>query len=1023
MRPTPAAWRVGLIGLGLLGAAFNTGNNLIYLTFSLLVAAALVSAAVAPLAGRRAGFDLRLPSSPTVGAPFTFDLHMTNRGRRGAIRAVDVELLTDQGRFGPVFVERLAPGESVRIGLPARGGRRGRLRVLGIALRSSYPFGLLEQRETLPRAAELTVLPRAARAAGRPTPRIEAGGAALSPRSPGTEYRGLRRGGDDDDLRSVDWKVTARRGVVIVRETVGEGRAELRLEIATRVPGDPVAARGRFERDVERLAGAARQALRDGGVVHLAVDSATRASYAGEKDLPRLRARLAALEPTGSDGRPLPAAALAGRMARPREDTAAVRGSALGRNHRFSVLAALAVGLLASVAFEAIGPVGFALCALGTVATALAPRAIARATSVAGRLWRLAALASLVLFLADLIWGRHDLLAGSSDLLVFVTLLALFNARSVEDDRRLLLISFVHVLLAASLTTELAFALPLAAWLLLAVHASIAWVALPAAAGAARVGSILDPGARRVRYVRPATALVPAIVVAAAVVFLVVPHFGTGTFRPTTLRRQHVSGFSDSASLGDITRIKLDTAKVMEIEVDGARAGDDELRWRGVSLSRFDGRNWTRATPRIDGVRRDAAGALVPAAGAGPPTRPLTQRIRLEPTDAGMLFAAARARTIVSDDFDRLGQDATGNLQFLRTPGRRLSYTVVSDLPARDPAVLRGAAGDETGEVSPLDLELPPLDARIPALAREITAGAATRYDAVRAIESWLPERFRYSLAVNDAGVDDPLARFLFDGAPGHCEYFATAMVVLARSQGIPARFVAGYLRGEKSRFGRRYLVRQSDAHSWVEVHFPGAGWVPFDPTPPAGRVARDAPGLADLASFLYSSATRLWDDYVVGVDLDDQGRRVLALFDAGRALVAGLAAWSWLVWAGVLAACGAAIALLAGWRGARRRRARVRREFEATRAVPGFYLQLLELLRARGLTRRPAETAAELQARAGALLGPRGGERLRELTRLYHRVRFDGATAEHSVGRIARALLDDVREELERNAAAAAHA
>ena len=78
----------------------------------------------------------------------------------------------------------------------------------------------------------------------------------------------------------------------------------------------------------------------------------------------------------------------------------------------------------------------------------------------------------------------------------------------------------------------------------------------------------------------------------------------------------------------------------------------------------------------------------------------------------------------------------------------------------------------------------------------------------------------------------DPVLHFLFESKAGHCEYFASAMVLLLRTLGIPSRVVGGYAGGEWNEMGRNYLVRSSDAHTWVEVWIRERGWVPFDPTP-----------------------------------------------------------------------------------------------------------------------------------------------------------------------------------------------
>ena len=100
--------------------------------------------------------------------------------------------------------------------------------------------------------------------------------------------------------------------------------------------------------------------------------------------------------------------------------------------------------------------------------------------------------------------------------------------------------------------------------------------------------------------------------------------------------------------------------------------------------------------------------------------------------------------------------------------------------------------------------------------------------------KSYLRRNFRYTLKLTGTPGRDPLAHFLFETRAGHCEYFASAMAVMLRAIGIPSREVNGFLPGEYNDLGGDYIVRASDAHSWVEAYFPGSGWITFDPTPPA---------------------------------------------------------------------------------------------------------------------------------------------------------------------------------------------
>jgi len=128
---------------------------------------------------------------------------------------------------------------------------------------------------------------------------------------------------------------------------------------------------------------------------------------------------------------------------------------------------------------------------------------------------------------------------------------------------------------------------------------------------------------------------------------------------------------------------------------------------------------------------------------------------------------------------------------------------------------------------------------RVQSLGDRLVDDADTRYDAARAVETYLESEKTYSLSDVPKPGDQIADQFLFEQEKGYCEYYATAMVVLLRSQDVPARYVAGYAPGERVGDGR-YLVRGADAHAWVEVYFERYGWVRFDPTPSAPRQSAD---------------------------------------------------------------------------------------------------------------------------------------------------------------------------------------
>jgi hypothetical protein len=250
------------------------------------------------------------------------------------------------------------------------------------------------------------------------------------------------------------------------------------------------------------------------------------------------------------------------------------------------------------------------------------------------------------------------------------------------------------------------------------------------------------------------------------------------------------------------------------------------------------------------------------------------------------------------------------------------------------------------------------------------------------------------------AGGPDPLADFLFNVKRGHCEYFATALAVMLRTQGIATRVVNGFLPGEFNAAAGAFTVRQSDAHSWVEVYFPQTNsWVTFDPTPPAGRTARERTGLAGALSKYSEALDLMWFQYVVGYDKEEQRSLITSLryglldaqklstiaFDRARKFFAsprtGL----------VITIGGLAIIIVVillwrrikrfGWSGGLKVWTKPENEFSKVE----FYERMLRLLEKQGFKRDAYQTPLEF---AAALPMP---EALM-VTKIYNRVRFGGS-------------------------------
>jgi hypothetical protein len=158
-------------------------------------------------------------------------------------------------------------------------------------------------------------------------------------------------------------------------------------------------------------------------------------------------------------------------------------------------------------------------------------------------------------------------------------------------------------------------------------------------------------------------------------------------------------------------------------------------------------------------------------------------------------------------------------------------YQVVSSLPITDPARLRRAGADYAG-IGSAFLQRITSTARVGDLARRITQGIHNPYEKVVAIQRYLGEQYTYDLNAPPApGGADAVDYFLFNSRVGYCDVFASAMVVMCREVGIPARLATGFSSGVYDPQFDLFRVRDMDRHAWAEVYFPGCGWVTFDPT------------------------------------------------------------------------------------------------------------------------------------------------------------------------------------------------
>ena len=475
-------------------------------------------------------------------------------------------------------------------------------------------------------------------------------------------------------------------------------------------------------------------------------------------------------------------------------------------------------------------------------------------------------------------------LISSVHFLLFILLVRLYSARSDRDCHFLALLAFAAVLASAVLTVDTAFLFLFFVFLIFAIATYTSLELRRGAMGASLPHTESQPENEKklARALGIATVSVSLGAIASGIVlFFMFPRVSAGYHGKTSFNPTLLSGFTDQVELGQIGQIKKSAAVVMRVET-GAPVNYPSLRWRGNALANFDGRRWTTADHGAEALLANSEG-WIPLRERPKPGELRGEILQFtvlqEPMASDALFVPGNILAVrgnftgeaggVSRRRNYIYRDAAGSLLNPFHNYVAIRYTGLSQLPPLDRARLEAAGSEYPVEITATYLQLPPgIDSRISALARTATQRAATPYGQAAALENFLKTKYSYTLDLTGTPGKDPLAHFLFETRAGHCEYFASAMTVMLRTLGIPAREVNGFLPGEYNDLGGDYIVRASDAHSWVEAYFPHNGWIVFDPTPDA---AAPNTSLFTRISQFADWAELTWNDWVIGYDFQHQ--------------------------------------------------------------------------------------------------------------------------------------------------------
>ena len=619
----------------------------------------------------------------------------------------------------------------------------------------------------------------------------------------------------------------------------------------------------------------------------------------------------------------------------------------------------------------------------------------------------IATIAYSAFFLLDYLLLSREFLPATVHLLFFLAVVKILTARTNRDYLYTAIIAFLELLAAAILSINFNFFLFLALYLLCAIAAlSSAEIRR----GMHRAPATARSGSRRFapRLAVLSVLITAGILVLTAGLFFLLPRTAEAAFHLVS-HRSFLPGFATQVNLGEIGEIKTSSRPVMHIAFTSSqRVGG--FKWRGGGLTEFDGKRWSNPRQAVNAIDIEHNHVELVSADRRSFGPRVSYHVDLEPIQNDVLFFAGtpefldiRARTIFHSD--------AGGYSLGRAPAEGIRYDVSSllDVPP-ETAVPAGPAPVLSLAERAQDLQLPPLDPRIAALARDLTAGTLTDLERARTIERRLRTDYRYTLELPSKESSDPLAYFLFIRRKGHCEYFASAMAVMLRSLGIPARLATGFQSGIYNDVTGLWLVRAGDAHSWVEAWIPRHGWATFDPTPPDPSSRRFA-FFTRLALYLDATET-FWREWVVTYDLARQGtlayrmeqsahRMGIRWFDA---LLAVRSAWNTIMGGGARRVggwlAGLTGALFLGWLlgrpllrllRMRRRVERVRRGQASVADATLLYRRMLELLGERGYQKPPWFTPSEF---AASLPKTSLGQAATEFTTAYNALRFGHHTS-----------------------------
>jgi len=478
-------------------------------------------------------------------------------------------------------------------------------------------------------------------------------------------------------------------------------------------------------------------------------------------------------------------------------------------------------------------------------------------------------LAYMAFYPLDYSYISRAFLPATIHLVFFIAIVKIVTATTNRDYFFLKVIAFMELLAACILSASINFFLFLAFFLILGVATFMSSEIRRAAQKTAPSPVSSRSLGWRLSAVTGTISI--GMLVLTGFLFFLLPRTARAALQHILSHRYHLAGFSNEVTLGEIGEIKKQDTPVMHVKLGAMLERQAALHWRGSALAQFDGHRWFNLPAQGHYRSMDSDGQLTLGpwrAGTG-----LSYSVHLsDAAPDGTLFFAGSPQSL-RIDAPGVIKTPVDSYRLLGTGYSNVSYQVFSylDPSSSDPEGLRSEPPPDplTDEQRDAYLRLPRIDIRIWTLAHEITQYQRAPEGKARSLEKHLRRTYGYTLEMPSAEAADPLANFLFSRRKGHCEYFASAMAVMLRTVNIPSRIVTGFAGGVYNPISGWYVIRASDAHSWVEAWLPGLGWTTFDPTPPDPNPPRLS--VLTRIGFYMDAAEIFWQDWVLNYNIDRQ--------------------------------------------------------------------------------------------------------------------------------------------------------